>query len=127
MCTRVYLAAGLLAFALGSSSQDRQPSQGGSAFMQLKLKAAQQALNGLAVADFGMVETSGRDLARLSRKAEFQLMRTPAYERHSDEFRRSAEAMADAAHGKNLDGAALAYVQLTLACVSCHKHLRDVP
>jgi hypothetical protein len=26
---------------------------------------------------------------------------------------------------ENLDGAALAYVQLTLSCVNCHKVVRD--
>ena len=27
----------------------------------------------------------------------------------------------------NLDGAALKYVELTLSCVNCHKHVRSLP
>jgi hypothetical protein len=30
------------------------------------------------------------------------------------------------AREKNLDGAALSYVEMTLSCVKCHKHVREV-
>jgi hypothetical protein len=53
-------------------------------------------------------------------QAAFQLMETPEYLRHGKEFRRHAEALRQAAQTKNLDGATLAYVQLTLNCVNCH-------
>jgi hypothetical protein len=61
----------------------------------------------------------------LSRKAEFQLMKTEEYGKQSEAFHRSAQEMLKAAKSKNLDGAALAYVQLTLNCVNCHKYVRD--
>jgi hypothetical protein len=94
-------------------------------FMQLKLKAAQDALNGIATGHFPLIETSASDLAQLSKKAEFQLMKSGEYARHSDEFRRNAEEMAKAARAQNLDSATLAYVQMTFNCVNCHKHVRD--
>ena len=37
----------------------------------------------------------------------------------------TTERMSKAADEQNLDAAALAYVQLTLNCVDCHKHVRD--
>jgi len=54
------------------------------------------------------------------------VINTPEYLMHSREFRRAAERMRDAAKQKNLDAAALAYMQMTLKCVECHKHVRKV-
>jgi hypothetical protein len=34
--------------------------------------------------------------------------------------------MVKMAKDKNLDGAALAYVQLTMSCVNCHKYVREI-
>lgn len=34
--------------------------------------------------------------------------------------------MRDAAKKKNIDGAALAYMETTMKCVSCHKYVRAV-
>jgi hypothetical protein len=44
---------------------------------------------------------------------------------YSAEFQRSTKALAEAAKKKNADGASLAYVQLTLTCVNCHKHIKN--
>ncbi len=33
--------------------------------------------------------------------------------------------MAQQAKEKNIDGAALAYVEMTLVCVKCHEHVRE--
>ena len=54
------------------------------------------------------------------------VMETPRYEVYSEEFQRVTLTMAKLAGEKNLDGAALAYVDLTLNCVKCHKHVREV-
>ena len=43
----------------------------------------------------------------------------------SNDFRRSAAELVEKAKQKNLDGAALSYVDLTLACVKCHKYVRE--
>jgi hypothetical protein len=97
-----------------------------SDFMQLKLKHSQQILEGVAIEDFDMIAKSARDLSLQSMEETWQVFETPEYLQHSDEFKRAADAVAKAAHEKNLDGAALAYVGLTLKCVSCHKYVRDV-
>ena len=34
--------------------------------------------------------------------------------------------MTEAARKKNLDGAVLAYVDLTMKCINCHKYVRGV-
>jgi uncharacterized protein (TIGR01244 family) len=45
---------------------------------------------------------------------------------YSEDFRRNAERAASGARAKNIDGVALAYVQMTMNCVNCHKHVREV-
>lgn len=94
--------------------------------MRQKLEHAQKVLEGIAVKDFDLLEKHAHNLMILSQKAEWKVLTTPEYELRSDEFRRNADSLAKAAKDKNLDGAALAYVQMTMSCVNCHKHVRDV-
>jgi hypothetical protein len=93
--------------------------------MRQKLEHAQKVLEGIAVKDFDLLEKNAVHLMILSKKAEWKVLTTPEYELRSDEFRRHADSLAKAAKDKNLDGAALAYVQMTMSCVNCHKHVRD--
>jgi hypothetical protein len=94
-------------------------------FMKLKLQNAQAVLEGLAVGDFKKIETGSEYLWMLSKKTQFQHRHTPEYKQYSDAFGRNAETLVKMAGEKNLDGAARAYVQLTMNCVDCHKHLRE--
>ena len=38
---------------------------------------------------------------------------------------RSADNLAEKAKSKNLDGATLAYLDMTRSCVACHSHFRN--
>jgi len=94
--------------------------------MRQKLSAAQKVLEGIALNDFERIAENGEDLIRISKLAEWRVFKTPRYDLHSDEFRRSADMLVARAKEKNLDGAALAYVEMTLTCVRCHKHVREI-
>ena len=96
-----------------------------AAVMQRKLKHAQAVLEGIAVNDFDKVIDNANGLIKASQDAGWMVLRTPRYELYSNEFRRSAEEMIKHAKKKNVDGAALAYVDLTLTCVKCHQHVRE--
>jgi hypothetical protein len=94
--------------------------------MQKKLAHAQKVLEGLAVKDFDLIEKHADELSLLSKRAEWLVLRTPEYLRNGEEFRRNADTIVRMAKGKNLEGAALGYVQLTMNCVNCHQYVRDV-
>lgn len=94
--------------------------------MQRKLANAQKVLEGIALNDFEKIAKHAEDLMEVSKAAEWKVLKTPQYETHSNDFRRNAEALTMAAKTKNIDAAALAYVDLTLTCVKCHKHVREV-
>src|SRR5204863_284991 len=67
------------------------------------------------------------ELARTMLQAHVhRVLMTPLYVLYSAEFQRVADNLAKNAQDKNLDAAALSYVELTLTCVKCHKHVREV-
>lgn len=93
-------------------------------FMRAKLVQAQQAMEGLVLEDLQLVAKSAQEMSLLSQDASWQVLQTTEYMRRSEEFRRSADALKEAARQKNLDGATLAYIDVTLKCVECHKFVR---
>ena len=95
-------------------------------FMRAKLEHSQKILEGLATEDYESISKNAQDLSLLSLAASWQVLQTEDYQQHSREFRRAADALKDAAKKKNLDGAALAYVDVTLKCVNCHKYVRGI-
>ena len=111
-------------WATNGRSQQMPPEFKGRQFMHRKLEHSQKVLEGIVVEDFDLIEKNARTLKLLSQAAEWQIFPSAEYRRHSEEFRRTTETLAKAAREKNLDGAALAYVQLTLDCVNCHKYVR---
>ncbi|MBI1917428.1 MAG: hypothetical protein HYS12_22230 [Planctomycetes bacterium] len=94
--------------------------------MKRKLQHSQKVLEGVAVQDFKMIERHADELIQISKLAEWRAFKTPAYEVYSNDFRRIAGALAENARKKNIDAAALSYVDLTLTCVKCHKHVREL-
>ena len=49
---------------------------------------------------------------------------TPQYKGQLNAFWFANDALIQAADEKNLDAATLAYTQLTISCVNCHKQVR---
>ncbi len=93
--------------------------------MHEKLKYAQNVLEGIALNDFDKIADNADELMNVSKQAEWVVVKTPQYEMFSNQFRRSVESMAKNAKAKNLDGATLDYMDLTMTCVKCHKYVRE--
>ena len=108
-----------------SSSQERTKREP-DPLMAQKLKESQALLEGLALNDLAKVQASAAELLRISKAAQFRKrLSTAKYEYHANSFQRSAEAIAEKAKAKNIDGATLAYLDLTMTCVRCHQHTRE--
>ena len=82
-------------------------------------------LDGVVTADFKKVANGGEELIRLAKSETWQLIRSPHYETHSANFIRATEKLVKKAQEKNMDGTALAYVEVTLSCVRCHEYVRE--
>ncbi|MFM7136978.1 MAG: hypothetical protein ACKO1M_07905 [Planctomycetota bacterium] len=120
----VVAAVAALAIAGGAANEPPQPDRV-AAFMRAKLGHADHVLEGLAVADYEMIERAAQELSLASLDSNWQVLQTEDYVRQSAEFRRACDSLKKSAQEKNLDGAALAWMDVTLKCVQCHKYVRD--
>ena len=127
MITKPMSLLAVLSIAFGSliGFQEQQqvlPNTG--PFMMRKLDSSRDIVAGLATEDYQKIAKSAQDLMLLSHEADWNVFQTPEYLRMSSEFRGSAERLRDHANAKNLDGSTLAYFEVTLNCVRCHKYVR---
>jgi hypothetical protein len=94
--------------------------------MNKKLGHAQKILDGVSRNNFDVIADNANELIALSNREEWMVLKTPTYELYSNAFRRSAEDMVRNAKAKNIDATALAYFDLTMSCVKCHRYVREV-
>jgi hypothetical protein len=110
-----------------AAAQDPQPNDEDSKnfWMTEKLELTQQVLAALATEQYDEIAVKANRLRRLS-TIEGWARRTEAaaYRRQLRIFQRTAELLASEADEENLDGATLAFTQMTVSCVNCHKELR---
>lgn len=93
--------------------------------MQRKLAHSHKILEGLALKDFGKIGAGADGLIECVGEATWKINETEKYTTYSGDFLRRAQALKKAAKDKNIDAAALSYVDLTLTCVKCHEYLRE--
>jgi hypothetical protein len=117
------LAVGLFVVA-GDAADPKKPTKM-ELLMKRKLLQAEKVLAGIAVHDFDRIEKHAKELVEICKEAEWKPIKTPLYQVYLDELRQNADDLLAAAKKKNVDAAALAYVNMTLTCVKCHKHVRE--
>jgi hypothetical protein len=93
-------------------------------FMRMKLEHSGKVLEGLALEDFDKIQRAGAALALASQASSWQVLQTEEYARQSAEFRRSCESLRSAGRERNIDAAVLAWLDVTMKCVQCHKYVR---
>ena len=115
---------GLVLLLVGSvlSLEEQEPNL--RFIMQRKLDHAHSLLEALITEDFETLEDSAGALRVLSEEAGWFVITTPEYTERSTTFRRAVAEIELSAKEKNLDRAALGYVDMTLQCVRCHQFLR---
>ena len=120
----ILLGLGLLSLPDSSSlwSQTQIPTV--NSYMRLKLEPAKQILEGIATGDFEMIARSAQRVQTLTLDEKWMVLQSDQYSKNSQHFQRSVLQVLESARNKNLDGAALAYVQMTLNCVHCHRDMR---
>ena len=94
-------------------------------FMRAKLAHSGDVLEGLALGDYDLIAKGAQELSLVSQDSNWNVLQTEDYMRQSLEFRRACDTLRRAAKERNLDGAALAWMEVTMKCVQCHRSLRD--
>lgn len=126
VCLVACAAVSLLAGQAPSQEKKKDPPKTAEAkLMAQKLQHAQTLLDGLTTNNFDKIGKSADELMLISKAAEFSALKTRQYELHTNSFREALMTISKKAKDKNLDGATLAYVDMTLTCVRCHQHTRE--
>lgn len=92
--------------------------------MRFKLFYAQSALEAITVENFSMLATNASKLGAVTKEVSWRIRHTPEYQRLTGDFLRQTESLTKAAANQNVDAATVAYFQMTVSCVTCHKYLR---
>jgi len=128
-----YLCLGFLGLTAGTAwltlTRAEQPIQARSRreFMRQKLEFSKDVLEGLSLEQFASIERSAKALKKLSEAAEWEVPTIPNatdYVALTTEFQRSCDDLLKQAKARNIDGATLSYLKLTMTCVQCHKFVR---
>jgi hypothetical protein len=93
--------------------------------MALKLKHTHELITALTVEDFDRLADSAIELKRVGRDTLWKVSPNITYVKYSSEFAAIADELARCARERDLNGATLSYVRLTINCVDCHKFVRD--
>src|SRR5262245_43617922 len=120
------LLAGVLALNLNAAPPKLPKKDSVEVLMKKKLVQSQKVLEGIALNDPDLVAKHAQELLHIAKQAAFkEVLKTPLYDAYSLQFRNDAEDLIKSAKKKNIEAAALAYMDLTLTCVKCHKHVRE--
>lgn len=119
------MGAGVILFlALLAGQGQSQPRINTKDVMRFKLFYAQGVLEGITMENFDLIATNAHKLVSLSQAADWQVRQTPEYQKFTTDYARHASALGKAAKNRNVDAATVAYFQLTVSCVNCHRYLR---
>jgi hypothetical protein len=114
----------LLILAVPLRAQDESAKRS-SLWMKQKVQASQAILTGLANADFEAMRQNAEAMNAVEAFEKWLRADSPGYRTQLRLFEFADRELIRAAREKNLDAATLAFNQLTISCVNCHKIVRD--
>ncbi len=120
------LALALVMTGLAATVGPNDPKLTTREVMRAKLDSSQKVLESIATENFATLNTHAQKLLALSQAAGWEARQSPEYKQHTAEFRRHAESLQKAARDQNVEAASLAWFQMTISCVNCHRHIRGV-
>ena len=115
------LLASLACIATGNDDR----SDRSSIWMRQKLRASQEVLKGLADGDFESIGANAQSMKLMEHLEKWAHAGQPEYQTQLRLFEFADRELIRSASTQNLEAATLAYTQLTVSCVNCHKIVRD--
>jgi cytochrome c556 len=106
---------------VAGAAENEEPSY----WMKKKMEYSEKILAGLAKADFAEIEKNARSMNSLSQIESWVRAGAPEYKSQLATFRSANKSLIRMAQEEDVDGATLAFMQLTQSCVQCHKLIRD--
>ena len=93
--------------------------------MKAKTSYAHRLLDAVVLEDFDVIQAQAFRLKAVAETADWHTSESAEFVRETESFIRAADRLFQAAKENNGDAAALAYMDVTLSCVHCHRHLRS--
>lgn len=119
------LTTSAVPLAVRGEEQAGDKNQPTNFWMRKKLEYSQNILAGITSADLDKVVANAEAMRKLSTIEGFLHGQTPGYRTQLHIFEESADEIIRQGKKDNVEGAALAFTQLTISCVNCHKQLRE--
>jgi cytochrome c556 len=94
------------------------------ALMKAKAGYAHRLLDAVVLGELDTIRDQAFRLKAVAETADWNVMSTPEYARETEAFVLAADRLLQSAASKNPEAAALAYVEVTLSCVRCHRYVR---
>jgi hypothetical protein len=121
--TFVLVLAWMVALTPGIQGGD-PPQDKASIWMKQKLRASQEVLKGLADGEFESIGANAQSMNFMTHLEKWVRAESPEYKTQLRLFEFADRELIRAASEQNLEAATLAYTQLTISCVNCHKLVR---
>ena len=109
----------------GSGDKKDDPVGGLHRFMRQKMQASNLILEGLCMDDLQSVADCSKTLLKMPSEAKWRVSNDMMYRRYSTEFVQAVEELQKEAEENDIDGASLAWVNVTMKCLKCHKWVRN--
>lgn len=119
------ITAGALIGVANLSSQEVQLQTSKAGIMRMKLEPAKSILEGIAVGNYQAVRRSTEQIRLLTLDENWMHIQSESYREQTKNFERSLNLLKRMCDEKDMDGVTLAYMQVTMRCVECHRTLRD--
>lgn len=103
-----------------------QPTEQGPTqnLMKAKRGYAHRLLDAVVAQDFDAVRDEAFRLKAVAETGDWNVLDTTEYVRESQAFIRATERLLDTAKERNGDAVALAYMDVTLSCIHCHRYVK---
>ena len=111
--------------AQSKQQQDKPEKRPLSDFMQQKLDASNEILRGLMTDDLELVEENADKLLDMSREEKWRASNDMMYLQHSSQFGNAVDELREKAKDGSMDGASLAWINVTMSCIQCHNWVRN--
>jgi hypothetical protein len=124
LCLVVIISGSALITCGRPAIADDKPSD----WMKQKLEMSQKILASLTKGDFDAVESNAQKMNivnYLEKQVAADQPHYKVYMRQLNAFETANRELLRQSAAKNIEGSTLAYVQLTVSCVHCHKVVRD--
>lgn len=109
----------------GSVEKKDEPGSALEKFMRQKLHASNEILEGLCTEDMQMVSDGAVTLMKMGTEERWRVSNDMLYRRYSREFNNAVEELQTAADDIDMNGASMAWVNVTMKCLKCHEWVRN--